>query len=186
VEATDVVAVVMATVLGNQKIPLPNHVSEKVATIQHASQRLLVNLALVMTAVRVARVAVNHEKMRLPPKNQKMILNFDVTFAKVAAVVLTIAPVNKRMLLVDQRMSLASRRMQLVNLAMVLTAVRVARVAVSHEKIRLPLKHQKMTLNFDATFAKVTDVAAVVMTALVKKRMLLVHQRMMSLASRRM
>merc|ERR1712117_365048 len=41
-KATDVVAVnLMATALGNQKTPLLNHVSEKAATIQNASRRML-------------------------------------------------------------------------------------------------------------------------------------------------
>merc|ERR1719244_525270 len=45
-KATDVAAVnLMATALGNQKTPLLNHVSEKAATIQNASRRMLpVNL----------------------------------------------------------------------------------------------------------------------------------------------
>merc|ERR1719219_1566184 len=83
-KATDVVAAVnlMATALGNQKTPLLNHVSEKAATIQHASRRMLpVN-------PRVAREAENLEKMKTQPqKHQKMILNFDATFAKATDVV---------------------------------------------------------------------------------------------------
>merc|ERR1712004_463588 len=74
----DVVAVnLMATALGNQKTPLVNHVSEKAATIQNASRRMLpVN-------PRVARESANLEKMKTPPqKHRKMILNFDATFAK--------------------------------------------------------------------------------------------------------
>merc|ERR1712113_770222 len=78
-KATDVVAAVnlMATALGNQKTPLLNHVSEKAATIQNASRRMLpVN-------PRVARESANLEKMKTPPqKHRKMILNFDATFAK--------------------------------------------------------------------------------------------------------
>merc|ERR1719173_36271 len=78
-KATDVVAAVnlMATALGNQKTPLVNHVSEKAATIQNASRRMLpVN-------PRVARESANLEKMKTPPqKHRKMILNFDATFAK--------------------------------------------------------------------------------------------------------
>merc|ERR1719228_567415 len=104
-----------------------------------------------------------------------MILNFDATFAKATAV-------NQRMLLVLQRMSLASRRMLLVNRVMARNAdvdARVAREVANLEKMMLPPKPQKMILNFDATFAKVSEVAAVVMmTALVNRRMLLVHQRM--------
>jgi len=148
--------------------------------IQHASQRQLVSLALVLTAVRAEKVAVNHEKMRQPPKHQKMTLSFDATFAKandVAVMVMT-APVNQRMLLVHQRMSLASRRTLPVNLALVMNVndVRVAREAASHEKTKKLQKHQKMILNFDATFAKATDVDAVVMTtALVNPRTSLVN-----------
>merc|ERR1719150_3460128 len=82
-KATDVVAVnLMATALGNQKTPLVNHVSEKAATIQNASRRMLpVN-------PRVARESANLEKMKTPPqKHRKMILNFDATFAKATDVV---------------------------------------------------------------------------------------------------
>merc|ERR1712198_415859 len=82
-KATDVAAVnLMATALGNQKTPLVNHVSEKAATIQHASLR--------MSPVnpRVAREAANLEKMKTPPqKLQKMIWNFDATLAKATDVV---------------------------------------------------------------------------------------------------
>merc|ERR1711953_1625411 len=77
-KATDVAAVnLMATALGNQKTPLLNHVSEKAATIQTVSRRMLpVN-------PRVARETANLEKMKTPPqKHRKMILNFDATFAK--------------------------------------------------------------------------------------------------------
>merc|ERR1719510_2238649 len=112
-----------------------------------------------------------------------MILNFDATFAKVrdvvAAVVMMTALVNRRMLLVHQR----SQKTAPVNLAMVKIAVKVARVrvrvAANLEKMILPPKPQKVILNFDATFAKVRDVVAavVMMTALVNRRMLLVHQR---------
>merc|ERR1711922_51995 len=72
----------MATALGNQKTPLLNHVSEKAATIQNASRRMLpVN-------PRVARETANLAKMKTPPqKHQKMILNFDATFAKATDVV---------------------------------------------------------------------------------------------------
>merc|ERR1719361_3327318 len=82
-KATDVVAAnLMATALGNQKTPLLNHVSEKAATIQNASRRMLpVN-------PRVARETANLEKMKTPPqKLQKMILNFDATLAKATDVV---------------------------------------------------------------------------------------------------
>merc|ERR550532_3001227 len=83
-KATDVEAAVnlMATALGNQKTPLLNHVSEKAATIQNASRRMLpVN-------PRVARETANLAKMKTPPqKHQKMILNFDATFAKATDVV---------------------------------------------------------------------------------------------------
>merc|ERR1719493_656997 len=83
-KATDVVAVnLMATALGNQKTPLLNHVSEKAATIQNASRRMLpVN-------PRVARETANLAKMKTPPQKhqKKMILNFDATFAKATDVV---------------------------------------------------------------------------------------------------
>merc|ERR1719284_1746029 len=85
-KATDVVAVnLMATALGNQKTPLLNHVSEKAATIQNASRRMLpVN-------PRVAREAENLAKMKTPPqKHQKMILNFDATLAAKATDVVAV------------------------------------------------------------------------------------------------
>merc|ERR1719167_245886 len=86
-KATDVVAVnLMATALGNQKTPLLNHVSEKAATIQHASLRMLpVN-------PRVAREAENLEKMKTPPQKhqKKMILNFDATLAAKATDVVAV------------------------------------------------------------------------------------------------
>merc|ERR1719308_281633 len=78
-KATDVVAAVnlMATALGNQKTQLLNHGSEKAATIQNASRRMLPGNP------RVAREAANLEKMKTPlQKLQKMILNFDATLAK--------------------------------------------------------------------------------------------------------
>merc|ERR1719361_3100144 len=98
-----------------------------------------------------------------------MNLNFDATLAKVsvAAVVMTTAPVNQRILP--------------VNLVMVKTGVRVARVRVAKvaanlEKMKMqPPKPQKMNLNFDATFAKVMVVAVVMTTAPVNQRMLLVN-----------
>merc|ERR1719433_2665186 len=95
-----------------------------------------------------------------------MILNFDATFAKerdvVAAVVMMTAPVN----------------LVMVKIAVKVARVRV-RVAANLEKMILPPKPQKVILNFDATFAKVRDVVAavVMMTALVNRRMSLVHQR---------
>merc|ERR1719403_669818 len=171
VKASDVVAaVVMTTAPVNQRMSL-------------ASRRMLpVNLVMARNAnvdARVAREVANLEKMILPPKLQKTILNFDATFAKtskVVAVVMT-APVNQRMLLVLQRMSLASRRMLPVNRVMARNAdvdARVAREVANLEKIKLPLQHQKMILNFDATCAKASEVVAVVMTAPVNQRMLLV------------
>merc|ERR1719346_809002 len=79
----DVVVVVIATALGNQKTQLLNHVSEKAATIQNASQRMRMSLA----SRRVAKETANLEKTKtLPRKHQKTILNFDATFAKVAKV----------------------------------------------------------------------------------------------------
>merc|ERR1719208_792931 len=63
----DVVAVVIATALGNQKTQLLNHVSEKAATIQNASQRMRMSLA----SRRVAKETVNLEKTKtLPRKHQ--------------------------------------------------------------------------------------------------------------------
>merc|ERR1719480_199858 len=161
-KGTDVVAAnLMATALGNQKTPLLNHVSEKAATIQNANRRMLpVN-------PRVARETANLEKMKTPPqKLQKMILNFDATLAKATDVVAVnlMATVlgNQKTPLVNHvsekaaTIQNASRRMLPVN-------PRVAREAESLAKMKTPpQKHQKkMILNFDATFAKATNVVAV-------------------------
>jgi len=113
VKARNVVAVVvMTTAPVNLRMSL---VSQKTAPVSPA---------MVMIANVDARVTGNHAKINLPPKPQKMILNFDATFVKasdvVAAVVMTTAPVNQRMLLVLQRrMSLVSQRTVLVNLVMI-------------------------------------------------------------------
>merc|ERR1712027_226287 len=82
-KATNVAAVnLMATALGNQKTPLPNHVSAKAATIQYESLR--------MSPVnpRVAREAESLAKMKTPPQKhqKKTILNFVATFAKATEV----------------------------------------------------------------------------------------------------
>merc|ERR550534_3319386 len=92
------------------------------------------------------------------------------------------------MSLVHLRMSPVNRRMLLVNLVLVMIAnvdARVARETANHERVKTkPQKHPKMTLNFDATFAKAITkasnvVAAVVMTtAPENQRMSLVHLRM--------
>merc|ERR1719285_1218251 len=161
--------------------------------MSHVSQRMRpANLATAMIAdVRDAREAANLEKMVKLLKIQKMILNFDVTFAEendvADAVVMTTAPENQRMLLVHQRMSLASRRMLLVNLATAMIAdARAAKEVASLEKMTRLQKNPKMILSFDATLAKASDVVAaeVMTTAPVNQRMLLVHKRM-SLVSQR-
>jgi len=154
---------VMMTAPANQRMPL-------------ASQKMvLVNLATTIPDVE-ARTA-NHEKMRLPPKHQKMILNFDATLAVnatvVAAVVMT-ALANQKM------MSPVSRRMLPANLATAMIAnVRDAREVTNLEKMKR-LKIPKIFLSFDATFVEENDVAdAVVMTtAPVNQRMSLVSQKM--------
>merc|ERR1719167_1802397 len=153
-KATDVVAVnLMATALGNQKTPLLNHVSEKAATIQNASRRMLpVN-------PRVAREAENLAKMKTPPQKhqKKMILNFDATLAAKATDVVAVnlmatALGNQKTPLLNHvsekaaTIQHASRRMLPVN-------PRVAREAENLERMKTPpQKHQKMILNFDATF----------------------------------
>merc|ERR1712241_1207913 len=100
--ANDVVAVVIATALGNQKTQLLNHVSEKAATIQHETQRM----RMLPVNQRVAKEAANHEKTKtLPQKHQKTILNFDATFAKasdVVAVVNLIATIVVILLMIRQ------------------------------------------------------------------------------------
>jgi len=197
-KATDVVAAVnlMATALGNQKTPLVNHVSEKAATIQNASRRMLpVN-------PRVARESANLEKMKTPPqKHRKMILNFDATFAKATDVeaavnLMATALGNQKTPLLNHvsekaaTIQHASRRMLPVN-------PRVAREAENLAKMKTPpQKLQKMILNFDATFAKATDVVAAVnlmATALgnqktplvnhVSEKAAAIQQRMMSLVN---
>merc|ERR1719361_3246606 len=61
-----------------------NHVSEKAAMIQNAGLRMRMS----PVNQKVAKEAANLEKTRtLPRKHQKMILNFDATFAKVSDVV---------------------------------------------------------------------------------------------------
>merc|ERR1719230_259120 len=121
-----------------------------------------------------------------------MILNFDATFARatnVAAVVMTTAPENQRMLLADLS-PLVNRRMSLVNPVLVMIAnvdTRVARETANLERVKTkPLKHPKMILNFDATFARANNVvAAVVMTtAPENQRMLLLD--LSPLVNRRM
>merc|ERR1719464_2418907 len=103
----------------------------------------------------------------MKPQHPKMILNFDAT-AKATAAVMTTAPENQRMLLADLS-PLVNRKMSLVNLVLVMIVnvdTRVAREIANHEKVETkPQKHPKMILNFDATFARTSDVvAAVVMT----------------------
>merc|ERR1719285_535048 len=190
----------MATALGNQKTPLVNHVSEKAATIQNASRRMLpVN-------PRVARESVNLEKMKTPPqKHRKMILNFDATFAKATDVeaavnLMATALGNQKTPLLNHvsekaaTIQNASQRMLPVNPRV---AREAARKAENLERMKTPpQKHQKMILNFDATFAKATDVVAAVnlmATALgnqktpqlnhVSEKAAAIQQRMMSLVN---
>merc|ERR1719173_94673 len=109
------------------------------------------------------RMLLASRRMSLVNLVMAMIANADAK----AAVVMTKAPVNQRMLLVHQR----SRRMPLVNLVMAMIAnadARVAREAENLEKMKPPQKHQKTLLSFDETFAKAVDV--VVMTALVHRK----------------
>merc|ERR1719373_1495022 len=166
VNATDVVAAVVMTALANQKMMSP------------MSRRMLpANLATAMIVnVRDAREDANLEKMMKRLKNPKIFLNFDATFAEENdvedAVVMTTAPAN-------QRISLVSQKMVPVNLATTIPDVE-ARKTANHEKIRLPPKHQKMILNFDATLAaNATDVedAVVMMTAPANQKMPLASQK---------
>merc|ERR1719383_366044 len=153
----------MATALGNQKTPLLNHVSEKAATIQNASRRMLpVN-------PRVAREAANLEKMKTPPqKLQKMILNFDATFAKatdVEAANLTATALGNQKTPLLNHVSEKAATIQNASRRMLPVNPRVAREAENLAKMKTPpQKHQKkMILNFDATLAaKATDVEAAV------------------------
>jgi len=109
----------------------------------------LVNPVLVMIAnvdTRVARETANLERVKTKPqKHPKMILNFDATSVKatdVAAVVMTTAPENQRMLLVDLS-PLVNQRMSLVNPVLVMIAnvdTRVARETANLEKDVVILK----------------------------------------------
>merc|ERR1719394_800406 len=164
-------AVGMATAPANQRISL---VSQKMVPV---------NLATTIPDVE-ARKTANHEKIRLPPKHQKMILNFDATLAANAtdvedAVVMMTAPAN-------QKMPLASQKIPPVNLVTMTTVndAKVAREAASHEKMtRKRRKKQKIFLSSDAIFVKASDavddvvVAEVMTTALVNQRTSLVSQR---------
>merc|ERR1719346_856609 len=152
-----------ATALGNQKTPLPNHVSAKAATIQHGSLR--------MSPVnpRVAREAENLAKMKTPPQKhqKKTILNFDATLAAKATDVVAVnlmatALGNQKTPLVNH-VSEKAATVQNVSRRMLPVNPRVAREAENHAKMKTPpQKHQKMILNFDATLAaKATDVVAV-------------------------
>merc|ERR1711953_305255 len=147
-KATDVAAVnLMATALGNQKTPLLDHVSEKAATIRHASLR--------MSPVnpRVAREAENLEKMKTPPqKLQKMILNFDATLAKatdVAAANLMATALGNQKTPLLNHVSEKAATIQHASLRMSPVNPRVARGAENLEKMKTPpQKLQKMILNF--------------------------------------
>merc|ERR1719499_1841376 len=167
-KATDVVDVnLMATALGNQKTPLLNHVSEKAATIQNASRRMLpVN-------PRVAREAENRAKIKTPPQKhqKKMILNFDATLAAkatdvVAANLMATALGNQKTPPLNH-VSEKAATIQNVNRRMLLVNPRVARETANLEKMKTPpQKLQKMILNFDATFAKMVAAVNLMATAL--------------------
>merc|ERR1719436_2030641 len=126
----------MATALGNQKTPLLNHVSEKAATIQHASLR--------MSPVnpRVAREAENLEKMKTPPqKLQKMILNFDATLAKatdVAAANLMATALGNQKTPLPNHVSGKAATIQHASLRMSPVNPRVAREVENLEKMKTP------------------------------------------------
>merc|ERR1719499_1319304 len=153
----------MATALGNQKTPLLNHVSEKAATIQNASRRMLpVN-------PRVAREAESLAKMKTPPQKhqKKMILNFDATLAAkatdVVAVNLMATALGNQKTPLLNHVSEKAATIQHGSLRMSPVNPRVAREAESLAKMKTPpQKPQKKTIsNFDATFPKATNVVAV-------------------------
>merc|ERR1712117_61022 len=85
---------------------------------------------------------------------------------------------------------MGNRRMSLVNPVLVMIAnvdARVAREIANLERVKTkPQKHPKMILNFDATFAKASNVVAavVMMTAPENQRMSLVHLRMSPVSQR--
>merc|ERR1719233_623013 len=164
--------------------------------IQNASRRMLpVN-------PRVAREAENLAKMKTPPqKLQKMILNFDATFAKatnVVAVNLMATALGNQKTPLLNHVSEKAATIQNANRRMLPVNPRVARETANLAKMKTPpQKHQKkMILNFDATFAKATDVVAAVnlmATALgnqktplvnhVSEKAAAIQQRMMSLVN---
>merc|ERR1719336_2491648 len=134
VRVSDVVAVVIATALRNQKTPLLNPVSEKPASPR--MQMLPVNQ-------RVAKEAANHEKTKtLPQKHQKTILNFDAIFAKAAndvlAVVIATALGNQKTPLLNRvsekaaTIQTASQRTSLVNHAMIAKIAENVKIVVIH------------------------------------------------------
>merc|ERR1712117_301924 len=77
----------MATALGNQKTPLLNHVSEKAATIQNASQRMLpVNPRVVLEAENLAKMktpaaTIQNVSQRMLPVNPRVARETDVEAA---------------------------------------------------------------------------------------------------------
>merc|ERR1719433_1699278 len=158
----------MSTALENQKTLLVNHVSEKAAMIQNAGLRMRMS----PVNQKVAKEAANLEKTKTLPQKHQKILNFDATFAKasdVVAVVNLIATAlrNQKTRLLN-RVSEKAATIQNAGLRMRMSPVnqRVAKENANLEKTTtLPRKHQKMILNFDATFAKVSDVVAAVVIA---------------------
>merc|ERR1712014_492679 len=156
-KATDVVAAnLMATALGNQKTPLLNHVSEKAATIQNVSRRMLpVN-------PRAAREAENLAKMKTPPqKHQKMILNFDATFAKATDVeaavnLMATALGNQKTPLLnhvsEKAAAIQQRMMSLVNHVMLAKIAENVKIVVI--LTTLLMKQQLLQFLFDDSFEK--------------------------------
>merc|ERR1719383_486468 len=158
----------MATALGNQKTPLLNHVSEKAATIQNASRRMLpVN-------PRVAKEAENLAKMKTPPQKhqKKMILNFDATLAAkatdVVAVNLMATALGNQKTPLLNHVSEKAATIQNVSRRMLPVNPRVARETANLEKMKTPPQkpQKKMILNFDATFRKMVAAVNLMATAL--------------------
>merc|ERR1711953_451292 len=146
----------MATALGNQKTPLLNRVSEKAATIQNVSRRMLpVNQ-------RVARETANLEKMKTPPqKHQKMILNFDAIFAKATDVeaavnLMATALGNQKTPLLnhvsEKAAAIQQRMMSLVNHVMIAKIAENVKIVVI--LTTLLMKQQLLQFLFDVSFEK--------------------------------
>merc|ERR1719474_585313 len=186
-EATDVIAIVvttmlrltqaMTTALANQKTALANHVSEELVNKKMLLASLVTKMKMQLKHLYSDVYFAEVEIVETAPVNQRMSLvnHVSVTTAGVEkdVVILTTHLMNQQpMLLFDdsfeEQKNLMTQPRSLVtepeNLALVMIAivnVKVAKEAVNHEKVKmLPQKHQKMFLNFDVLLDKMDANAA--------------------------